>query len=119
GNDEGQNMISYLVPLPVKSTTPYGSVLFLINEKRIKQLIENIMGDYTGAVYMVDPNHNIVVESSKGYIEESAMKELVTSALPVGVSEQTWNRISYSVVVDQSANTGWKMVMMMPTEQFF
>ncbi len=119
GNDEDQNMISYMVPVPVKSHTSYGSVLFVINEKRIKQLIENVLGDYTGAVYIVDEGKNIVAKSSAGYMEEEAIDHLVASPLPSGLSEQTWNRASYSVAVNQSDMTGWTLLLMMPTEQFF
>ncbi len=40
--------VAYFTPITLDSNSTYGSVLYLIKEKSLNELIENVMGDFKG-----------------------------------------------------------------------
>ncbi|MFC4386639.1 helix-turn-helix domain-containing protein [Gracilibacillus marinus] len=117
-NGEKENYVAYFSPITLDSNSTYGSVLYLINESRLNELIDNVMGDFKGNAYIFSGDNSMLASTIKDTsidihdvsIEKSDYRK---------INQVTINQKDYSVVAVQSPISEWKFVMMMETSQFF
>lgn len=112
-------MISYLVPIPLNTQSTIGSVLFLLKEEKLIELLEFLLGSESGAAYIVDQNQRIVAAASSAGFDLRQLGGLFDREYPVGLSTLTLNGERYSLALDQSDKLGWKIVSVVPARQFF
>ncbi|QHT64197.1 AraC family transcriptional regulator [Paenibacillus lycopersici] len=113
-----QRMLAYLVPITPNNPTPHGTVMYLIKESELSDLIGSVLGNYQGLTYILDSAGHILVDNRQGEaLSGSGAKSLIE--LPAGISERTINGKPHSVVSVKSDTNGWTYVTAMPSSQFF
>lgn len=65
GSENAQNVLTYMFPIPRNSQSPYATVLFLIRESMLTDLVGPILGDFNGSVYVSDPEGRIIASRSR------------------------------------------------------
>lgn len=116
-NNEKERLITYLHPTSRNTATPYGAVIYLIEESAITGSIKDILGDFQGNAYIFDENKNILTSNlnSIGKTDIKKLEKIDKS----GVSSVNHKGNEYSVVSVKSEISGWTFVTVMPTDQFF
>lgn len=120
-NISGQtaNISTYIYPISNNSSKPYGAVFFLIEERTIHQLIQNVLGTNHGSVFIMN-GRDIIARHSNGESEqnkEQVQQWIETQTITAPVSEVKINGIKYTVFHVNSDFNGWSYVTMMPSEQ--
>ncbi|WP_248926233.1 helix-turn-helix domain-containing protein [Paenibacillus hamazuiensis] len=109
-----EKYISYLLPIPMGSVNPYGTVIFLIKESSILSYLKPDAFPRSGNMIIYDEK-NRVVTSYKGdsHIKEDAMQSF---ANPEGepFSVQKIDGVDYFVSRLKSDLTGWTYVSALP-----
>lgn len=109
------NLVSYIYPVPPHSSTPHGAVVFFVQDTTIKNLINNILGDFSGNAFIFDDNDQLIASKNVGeslLIDEIVIKES-------GVFNKKIKNEDYVFVTVQSAKTNWTFMTAMPTAQFY
>jgi two-component system response regulator YesN len=113
-----KNLIAYLYPIPPNDSVAYGTVMFFIKEPVLTSLIENILGEFNGNVYIFNRDNAILTSNSKGTpIHPEEVRRLAlnkTGAINIKIDQK-----NYSLVTVQSKVSGWTFVTVMPTAQFY
>jgi len=113
-----ESMLAYLVPITPFSTTPHGTVMYLIKETELTSLIDSVLGQYEGLTFILDHQGNILVDNRQG--EELTSEEAKQlQSLPAGIHVQKLNGKPHSVISVTSQTNGWTYMNAMPTDQFF
>jgi YesN/AraC family two-component response regulator len=117
---EMTNIITYLFPLPYKIYQPYGTLIFLIRESKLTDLIENTLGDFQGAVYIFDEQNQVLASKQKGtnIDPQRLIEQLEGLDRNTGTHSLSFGNTQYSVTTVRSQNTGWSFVTIMPSQQF-
>ncbi|MDF2815583.1 MAG: AraC family transcriptional regulator, partial [Paenibacillus sp.] len=114
-----QSMLTYMFPIPRNSQSPYGTVVFLIRESVLMDLVGPILGDFNGSVYISDPNGNIFVSRSREIkLAEQDARQLLSQNNEEGIHDVSFKDEHYSLMKAKSDMTGWSYVAVMPTSQF-
>lgn len=120
GSENVQNMLTYMFPIPRNSQSPYATVVFLIRESMLTDLVGPILGDFNGSVYIADQDGTIIAaRSSETDLNEQAAAQLLTGHEEEGIRDITYDNERYSMMTVKSEMTGWSYVVMMPASQFF
>lgn len=116
-SNPNKHMIAYLFPIPPSDSTTYGSVLFLIQETKFKELIQNLLGEFNGSIFVFNENDKLLTsQSSSDTISQDVIRRAALEQS--GVIEKQLNHENYSLVTVKSDVTGWSFVTAVPTEQF-
>lgn len=117
GDSVQKSMLAYLVPITPNNPTPHGTVMYLINESNLTDLIESILTNYNGMTYIFDNNGQVLAANHQG---ETITEEDVATLyqLEPGTHSLTLDGESHSVVSVKS-DSGWSYVTAMPSSQFF
>jgi len=113
------NISTYIYPISNNSAKPYGVVLFFIEERTINNLIQNVLGNNRGFVYIMN-GRDIIAHHSSGESEQNDaqvrqwIESQTKSAL---VREAEINHHQYTVIQVKSDFNGWSYVTVMPREQ--
>lgn len=112
---------TYIYPIPVNSTEPYGVVIFIINEKSLNSMINNILNKYSGFVYILDKNDNPIaaVESGQNsYPKDDMLNRVRVGSIHQAISTIPLGKEKYSVVKLKCDVTGWSYIIIIPARQF-
>ena len=110
--------LTYLVPITPNSPNPYGTVMYLIKETGIKDLIDSILGDFQGITLILDHNGKILASNDPGdFLKQTDVSFLLE--LPPGIQNQVINHQSHSIISVQSEINGWTYISLIPSDQFF
>jgi two-component system response regulator YesN len=108
---------TYLYPLPAYSGTPYGVVMFLLDEKTLLSISENMVSLPGASLYIVDENgQTIFTTAADPQFPEELAGSL--SAAPGTVATGSINGVSYSVIRESSAINDWSYITLIPTTLF-
>ncbi|NWQ40746.1 helix-turn-helix domain-containing protein [Bacillus sp. EB106-08-02-XG196] len=111
-------LITYMYPITRNTITPYGTVMYLIEESAITSLIKDTLGDFQGNAYIFDQNNHVFTSSiNDREFNHNDIKKL--AATKNGVSSIQLQSKEYSVVSVKSSVSGWIFVTVMPANQFF
>lgn len=114
-----ETMLAYLIPITPGSSTPHGTVMYLIKESELSSLIDSILGSYQGQTYILDNEGHIMVDNRQGEaLSEKDAKTLFENLSP-GIQDRNINGQAHSIVSVKSENNGWSYVTIMPSAQFF
>lgn len=114
-------MSMYIFRSPANSGNPDGTVLFLIREEAWNNLLQNVLKDYKGFMYIWNDKHEIIAETSTFLSEDSGeeiLQALQSARLDKPVGSMKSGGRSYSVVQLTSDYNNWSYVAVMPTDQF-
>lgn len=117
-NDEIEGrIIAYLFPIGPNDPSPYGSIGFFMRETAITDLMENILGEFTGNTYILNENQEVIVKNVND--PDSNDVKLDTLLNEKDVSTVSIDGREYSLMSVSSDVNGWTFLSMMDTKQFF
>lgn len=117
-NNKEDRLITYIYPITRNTFTPYGTVMYFIEESAVTSLIKDALGDFHGNAYIFDQNHHVLTSSiNDDKLNQRDIKKL--AKIKNGVSSIQLQSREYSVVSIKSNVSGWTFVTVMPTDQFF
>ncbi|QJC53936.1 AraC family transcriptional regulator [Paenibacillus albicereus] len=113
-----QSMLAYMVPITPNSPNPHATVLYLIEESQVGDLIASILGSYQGSTYVFDDKGQVLTATRRG---ESLGQEDIRRLFrqPEGTHSLELNDTEHSVVSVKSEQNGWTYVTAVPSRQFF
>ncbi|MFK7695234.1 helix-turn-helix domain-containing protein [Paenibacillus sp. HJGM_3] len=119
GNSERASVMTYLFPIPRNAPSPYGTVMFLIRESMFTDRIKPLLGDFRGAVYVMDEKGVTLASRSEGSsLSKMEADEALLQNADAGIHNTVIGGERYSVMVTKSTITGWSYAAIMPTNQF-
>jgi AraC-like DNA-binding protein len=119
GSERKQNVLTYMFPIPRNSQSPYATVVFLIHESTMTDLVGPILGDFNGSVYMTDENGRMIASRSReNKLTESDAVALLSRDYGEGIHGVSYGSDNYSLMAAKSGMTGWTYAAVMPTSQF-
>ncbi|RIU94851.1 helix-turn-helix domain-containing protein [Oceanobacillus picturae] len=113
-----QQIIAYLYPIPINSSVNYGTVTFFVKDLTFKKLIEKVLGDFKGNMYIFNEKKELLTSSNKGekldidYLNQFDLDK-------TGVINKKINNEDYSLVTIHSEYSDWTYMTAMPTNQFY
>ncbi|MFK3938151.1 helix-turn-helix domain-containing protein [Alkalihalobacillus sp. NPDC078783] len=113
-----ENLIVYYLPVKLNSVTPYGTAMYFIEESTLISMIQNILGDMEGNVYVFDEGGQVIASTIH---DDSISAPNVISLLnnANGIDTIGINGKEYSTVSVQSGMSGWTFVTVMDPSQLF
>lgn len=117
-NVRGNQIIAYIYPIPLNSSTPYGTVMYFIEEADITYLIQNILGDFYGNTYIFDEDGSVIVS----HINDQSIAQQDLSQLfngKDGVSTLEMDGKEYSLITVNSEISEWSFVATIEASQYF
>ncbi|MDF2959323.1 MAG: AraC family transcriptional regulator [Paenibacillus sp.] len=113
-------MITFMIPIPLHDPYPQGTVIFLVDEGMLTDLIWDIIGDYQGGVYILNADHQILASRDRGLgLSVTDMDSILNNATHSNLMTIQLGNQEVSAVSAQSDITGWTFISVMPTDQFF
>lgn len=116
-----ERYMTYSVPLLASSDTPYGVVTFLIQEHAIHTLATNVLGDYNGALYILDRQNKPLYEYTQGSHAEGLLAAVLNkNHSPISsskISSLEHKQEHYTTVQHESDRRGFRYVAVMPSKQ--
>ncbi len=104
--------VTYMYPVPVNSDNPYGTVIFLINEERIKSVISNVLKDNETNVFIVDEKNNLITSLTEH--EHLNIGEFLDNT---GSKTVKVNGVEYFISSVKSKDTGWIYAAFEPSDK--
>ncbi|GAB6991683.1 helix-turn-helix domain-containing protein [Paenibacillus pini] len=114
-----ETKLAYLIPITPNSPTPHGTIMYLIKESELSNLIDSVLGTFQGMTYILDNNGQILVDNRQGEALTNAEAKSLFNNLTPGIHDRTLNGKAHSIVSVKSKNNGWTYVTIMPSSQFF
>lgn len=120
GEQKEKRLLSYWYPLPPLTFPAYGTVLFLIDEAVLTDMMRSVLGGFQGDVYLLNENGEILASQRIGQTpglevwRDYLNKEIYGSAYKIRIDAQ-----DYSVMGEKSEISGLSYLIVMPTDQFW
>ncbi len=114
------SIITCIYPLPINESRPSSVVIFVIEQKALNQLINNIFKLNSGYIYMLDENGKPVFYDSEGTEAVSPpdfFGKIDLSGLDKDVNELEIDNINYSIVKLHSDYNKWDYIMVIKSDQ--
>lgn len=116
-NNERKRMITALYPLPTRGPFSKGTVVFIIEESKLVNMLSSILGDFRGSSQIVDSNGNAIAAWARGSDAGlDAMQPGFSHA--GGIEHLEIGGRPYTRVSVRSDTTGWNFSTLMPSGQF-
>ncbi|MFJ7977286.1 helix-turn-helix domain-containing protein [Peribacillus sp. NPDC096379] len=117
-NSDHDRMIAYLFPIAPSNPSPYGTVMYFIEESVMTDLIQNILGEFKGNAYIFNEKNEIVAAT----INDKAINQKNLDLLTIkgnGVDNVVIDGKDYSLASVKSDVSGWTFITLMAADQFF
>lgn len=114
-NNTPQNFITYLYPLPPKSTEPYATVIILIKAETVQNLINDTFSEANGNTIVLDKSNNVILANkNSNYLSSEEFKSSIATLDGKETRKVSLDGIQYLYAYVQSDVTGWKYVNIIP-----
>ncbi|WMT39466.1 AraC family transcriptional regulator [Paenibacillus sp. D2_2] len=118
-NGVQKSMLAYLIPITPNSSNPYATVMYLINESELSNLVDSILGSYEGQTYILDNEGHVLLNNRQGNVLSSEETQSMLGDIKPGIEERVISGVDHSIVSVKSQSNGWTYVTIMPNSQFF
>ncbi|MDR6553436.1 helix-turn-helix domain-containing protein [Paenibacillus qinlingensis] len=111
----------HLYPIPSNSQTPYGFVMFIIDEKSINNIFENAMKGRRGLVSVLDENYVPIIAASSGVTDQEQagiIKQMGDNPSKQQISTLKTSQGKYSIITVPSQVNRLSYVSAVPTTLF-
>ncbi|QGH36636.1 helix-turn-helix domain-containing protein [Gracilibacillus salitolerans] len=116
--ERNNHYITYFFPLTLDNNNSYGTVVYLIKDRTINELIANTMSDFKGNAYIISEHNQVIASTIKDENIDSKSIDIENNSYGE-VNTVELNGNEYSLAIVESDITGWKFIIMMETDQFF
>ncbi|MBD2844396.1 AraC family transcriptional regulator [Paenibacillus sp. IB182496] len=113
-----ENVVTYLVPIPNNSASPYGTAVFTIREQSVRELFAPMVGEEGGDVVILDAGGRVVMSmADTSYVAEGVPEQLLPESGKQLV--QPWQDGDRRLIVasNHSGETGWTFIRFVSAEQ--
>lgn len=109
-----QRLITYVVPIPINSQHPYGTVLFLLKEEELLKGIKLDLSLPEGNAVVFDQKGNVVAAQKQAdYLKDETFYDKIISGDP-SYSVMTIKGSKYAVSVQKSDKSAFTYVTLLP-----
>lgn len=116
-NKNMYNVITYFQPMP-KGGTSYKAVLFVtIDENMIQQIAKKVIGEYSGSIYILDAQNNIIssVNPNTRLMENETVKTLISSLKNKSSNVFTADKEDFIISNVDSNISDWRYISIIPS----
>ena len=114
-----KDILVCLYPLPLGSTSHYGSVGIVINQSTVENIAGDIFGGSKGSIFIFNnEGHRIFVLGDKEFFPTDKINEFAGNNYPTGTSITTYNGSKLSVIKRISGTSGFRYVLVMSPESY-
>lgn len=111
-----ERYLRMIQPMFPNQANPYGTIVYLINEKSIHQLMSTYE-KAEGSMWIFDQNNQLVTSVAKeGSPSRSAFSKLITENDQSPYQEITLEGTDYYLFLMQSEQSGWKYATLLPID---
>ncbi|MCQ6560728.1 helix-turn-helix domain-containing protein [Paenibacillus mendelii] len=111
-------VMTYLVPLPLNSVSPYGGVMFMIEENTARKMLQGLLENSDGNTIILDEKGELIVSLRDAAYLEDPLFYKQAAGLPVGTSTGMLGGKEFAFSTVRSEEFNWTYVTMLPIEQF-
>lgn len=112
------SVLTYLVPLPMNTLSPYGCVMFMIEEMTARKMLQGLLENSDGNTIILDGEGELIVSlRDAAYLEQPGFYQQAAQ-LPIGTSTDTLDGKEFAFSKVRSEEFNWTYVTMLPIEQF-
>ncbi|MGF9696577.1 helix-turn-helix domain-containing protein [Paenibacillus sp. MABNR03] len=111
-----ERYLRMIQPMFPNQAKPYGTIVYLINEKSIHQLMSTYE-KAEGSMWIFDQNNQLVTSVAKeGSPTRLAFSKLITEGTHAPYQEITLEGTNYYLFLMQSEQSGWKYATLLPID---
>ncbi|UVI28289.1 helix-turn-helix domain-containing protein [Paenibacillus spongiae] len=111
-------VLTYMVPLPLNSVSPYGSVIFMIEEQTARKMLQGLHENSDGNTIILDDRGELIVSlRDAAYLDQPGFYQSALQ-LPSGTSTKQVDGKEYAFSTVRSNEFNWTYITMLPIEQF-
>ncbi|GIN70026.1 hypothetical protein J14TS2_05010 [Bacillus sp. J14TS2] len=115
---ENKRVMAYSYPLPIHSSSPIGTVTFLIKETAFSNLIKNTLDEFDGTTFIFDDSFNLLATNKNGMpIDLDFVKNIASTE--TGIVNEKFENEQYSFSIVRSQTSNWTFATVIPTKQFY
>ena len=113
-----ERYITYLLPVSPSRIHQYATLIFLINEKTVNNILKNIVKSHGGNVIILDDQSNIItcIKNEK-YLDTAVFKKYATISEGLYSSKISLNNTEYYFSSVKSEVSNWKYVTVIPVHE--
>lgn len=116
-NGVQSRMITYGVPIPLNNNKPYGTLLFLIKEKVMKDMLKNVVHTEEGNAFILDENEQIVASLYHKDTDLSLINKEIKKEGVQGVRNLTLGDQTYFISYVNSEFLDWTYITITPEKE--
>jgi two-component system response regulator YesN len=107
-------LITYVVPVPFNSSHPYGTLMFMINESVIVDLLENAASSTEGYAFIVNENNEVITSYNGGKLDVSMITNRVKKDNQNSFDKVSISSESYYYSSVKSEFKDWNYIIINP-----
>ncbi|MCJ7840717.1 AraC family transcriptional regulator [Lederbergia sp. NSJ-179] len=113
-----KKVLACTYPLPIYSSSPIGTVTFLIKETSFSDLIKNSQGEFDGTTFIFDDDFQLLARNKHEMdIDLDFVKDVLATETGIVNKKFANERYSFSIVRSETSN--WTFATVIPTKQFY
>lgn len=116
-NGVPSRMITYGVPVPLNNSNPYGTILFLIKEKTIRDMLRNVIHTAEGNALILDENNQMVASLTPNDKELALINKEIEKKGVEGIRSLNIGDRSYFMSYIKSEFLDWTYITFVPEEE--
>lgn len=118
---EDKRFATYAYPLPTNTVKPYAIVIFFIEEETLTGILDNVLNEYDGYMYILDIEGNPITYLINHDTPPDTGERLLASSRSLSsgqlMEDVNIDNKNYSIAKITSDYNGWSYVMAMQTDQ--
>ncbi|MFK7693280.1 helix-turn-helix domain-containing protein [Paenibacillus sp. HJGM_3] len=115
-NANQERIITYMVPIPVNSRDPYGTVLFLVKESSLLGYLKYDQTLKNGNTLVFDEQQRVIASANDKYLDRADVLQSFLTAKDSGTDTVELDRTPLLVSRSVSELTGWTYMTLLPAE---
>ncbi|GHH97993.1 helix-turn-helix domain-containing protein [Neobacillus kokaensis] len=112
-----RHLITYVVPVPSNSTTPYGTILFLVKEQVIRDMLKNVVNTPNGNAFILDQKGKIVAGLSHKDLNVSLIHKILKKDSSTGIRSVNIDDQPYFISQVKSNFLDWSYITLTPEKE--
>jgi two-component system response regulator YesN len=119
GKPSASRLLTYMVPIPVNSVAPYGTVIFLIDEQSIQSMLKTLEQNRKGFTSIYDEHGALITSTLSRTASESIDPGAYLQQSDSGFRtiQVKYEGSDYLISIVKSEYTGWTYCTVVPFQQ--